>query len=366
LKQPATIAFPARILSQKENHMQKVIGWDVGGAHVKAACVKNGRIAEVRQLPCPLWQGLDRLAPVLRTLRSAFGPADLHVATMTGELADIFPDRRTGVLAIVAALVQALPSGTLRLYAGRRGIVAPEVAAAHVEDIASANWHASAAVAARHGDGLFVDIGSTTTDIVPLRDGAVHTRGYTDAERLGSGELVYTGLTRGFVMALAPRAPFAGSWTTLAAEYFASAADVHRILGTLDENADQMDTADGRPKTAAASRARLARMIGHDAADAGDEDWHRLAAWFAEMQLRQIHDGALLVLSGAGLPPDAPVISAGVGAAIVHRLAGRLGRRCAPFASLLGVSASTEGINWADACAPAVAVALIAADQRPA
>src|SRR6202012_2059683 len=114
----------------------------------------------------------------------------------------------------------------------------PSGAAAHVEDIASANWHASAALAARHGDGLFVDIGSTTTDIIPLPDGAVHVRGYTDAERLKNGELVYTGLTRSFVMALASRAPFAGRWTTLAAEYFASVADVHRILGTLDEAAD--------------------------------------------------------------------------------------------------------------------------------
>ncbi len=219
----------------------------------------------MRQLPCPLWLGADRLAPVLETLRSAFGPADLHVATMTGELADVFPDRRTGVLTITDALLHAVPSGTLRLYAGRKGIIAPAAAAAHVEDIASANWHASAALAARRGDGLFVDIGSTTTDIIPLRDGSVHGRGYTDAERMACGELVYTGLTRSFVMALASRAPFAGAWTTLAAEYFASVADVHRILGTLDEAADQMDTADGRPKTVDASRARLARMIGHDA-----------------------------------------------------------------------------------------------------
>jgi probable H4MPT-linked C1 transfer pathway protein len=353
-------------VTQKENAVQKVIGWDVGGAHVKAACIEAGRVTAVRQLPCPLWLGADRLAPVLETLHSEFGPADLHVATMTGELADVFPDRRTGVLAIVEALTQALPSGTLRLYAGRQGVVTPPMAPAHVQDIASANWHASAALAARHGHGLFVDIGSTTADIIPLLDGAVHARGYTDAERFGTGELVYTGLTRSFVMALAPRAPFAGSWTTLAAEYFASTADVHRILGTLNEDADQMDTADGRPKTLPASRARLARMIGRDSGDATDADWRGLAAWFAEVQLRQIHDGALLVLSGAGLPHDAPVIAAGVGASIAHRLADRLGRRCKPFASLCGGIGSADGVNWVDACAPAVAVALLAVDQPPA
>ncbi len=339
--------------------MQKTIGWDIGGAHVKAALVEDGRVIRVRQSPCPLWQGADRLGPVLEAVMSAFGPADRHVATMTGELADIFPNRHDGVVAITEALTRSLPAGTLRLYAGRAGSIDPSEVAARVEDVASANWHASAALAARHGDGLFVDIGSTTADIIPLRGGTVAFRGYTDAERLASGELVYTGLTRSFVMALAPRAPFAGAWTSIAAEYFASAADVHRILGTLDEKADQMDTADGRAKTQEASRARLARMIGRDAADGSDADWHGLAAWFAEVQLRQVHDGALLVLSGAGLPSDAPIVAAGVGATIVRRLADRLGRRCVPFASLFAAG----DVEWADACAPAVAVALLAADQ---
>jgi probable H4MPT-linked C1 transfer pathway protein len=339
--------------------VQKIIGWDVGGAHVKAALIEDGHVTRVQQRPCPLWQGADRLGPVLEALLSAFGEVDSHVATMTGELADAFPNRHDGVVAIVEALTRSLRSGTLRLYAGRRGLIDASEAGTCVEDVASANWHASAALAARQGDGLFVDIGSTTTDIIPLRGGRVASRGYTDAERLASGELVYTGLTRSFIMALAPRAPFAGAWTTIAAEYFASAADVHRILGTLDEKADQMDTADGRPKTKDASHARLARMIGRDAADASDADWHGLAAWFAEVQLRQIHDGAFLALSGAALPSDAPIIAAGVGTSIVHRLADRLGRRCIPFGSLFGAG----GVEWADACAPAVAVALLAADQ---
>jgi uncharacterized hydantoinase/oxoprolinase family protein len=81
------------------------------------------------------------------------------------------------------------------------------------------------------------------------------------------------------------------------------------------------------------------------------------------MQLRQIHDGALLVLSGAGLPPETPVIAAGVGGSIVHRLAERLGRRCVAFASLFGGGASADGVSWVDGCAPAVAVAMLAVGQ---
>ncbi len=338
--------------------MQTIVGWDIGGAHVKAAHISDGRVMRVRQMPCPLWRGLDELRPVVRQLQSEFGPTDLHVATMTGELADIFPDRRTGVISISAVLADTLSAGMLRLYGGRSGFLVPTAVEHHAADIASANWHASAALAARHGDGIFVDIGSTTTDIVALRGGNVLAAGYSDAERLASGELVYTGLTRSFVMALASRAPFRGAWTTIAGEYFASSADVYRVLGLLDETADQMAAADGREKTVVGSRARLARMIGHDAADATDGAWQDLAAWFAEAQIRMIHDGAVLVLSRAELPREAPLIAAGVGGVLVRTLAERLGRPCRSFAGVV----DAEGVGWVDACAPAVAVALLAAD----
>src|SRR5262249_42745745 len=147
---------------------------------------------------------------------------------------------------------------------------APE-ARAHAAEIASANWHVCARlVAQRCGNALFVDMGSTTTDVIPVAGRKLIGRGYTDAQRLAAGELVYTGPVRGFRMATASRAPLAGAWTTLVNENFATMADVHRILGSLPDGADQMMTTDGRDKTIAASRARLARMVGADAADIDD------------------------------------------------------------------------------------------------
>ena len=119
--------------------------------------------------------------------------------------------------------------------------------------------------------------------------------------------MVYTGLVRSFVMATAERAPFGGRWTTLINENFATMADVHRILGRLPYGVDQMPTADGRDKTVAASRARMARMVGRDAADADDATWTALARWFAEAQMRTITDAAMLVLSQGNLPPAAPI-----------------------------------------------------------
>ncbi|MGI4975361.1 MAG: hydantoinase/oxoprolinase family protein [Janthinobacterium lividum] len=333
----------------------RVIGWDVGGAHLKAALWEAGALRQVVQLPCPLWQGVDRLREALAEAAARLGPADRHAATMTGELADIFASRAEGVSAIAAVLVETL-GPAVRLYAGARSFVAPGEAAGLADAVASANWHATAALAARFvPDGLMVDMGSTTTDIVPLSAGAVAARGHTDAARLACGELVYTGLVRTPLMALTHRAPFAGAWTTLAAEHFATAADVHRLLDSLPDGADLLPTADGRDRSPASSRGRLARMVGRDAAEAGESAWRDLAAWLAEQQMRQLEDAARLVLSAG--PTGRHVVAAGVGHAVVARLAQRLGCRCTPFSSLV------PGEGAAGACAPAVAMALLGAEE---
>ncbi len=204
-------------------------------------------------------------------------------------------------------------------------------------------------------DALFIDIGSTTADLIPIVAGQVAAFGYSDAERLASGELVYTGMTRSFVMALASRAPFRGAWTPLMNEYFASSADVHRILGVLPDGADKMPTADGREKTVGASRARLARMIGREADEAAAPEWDGLAAWFAEAQIREIADAAFLRLSRNDVAAAAPVVAAGIGEGVAAEVARRLRRPCLGFSSLI------EAPLEASHCAPAVAVALLAA-----
>jgi probable H4MPT-linked C1 transfer pathway protein len=336
-----------------------VIGWDIGGAHVKAARVAEGRVTAAVQVPCPLWLGLEQLPDAIASLAARLGPAGLHAATMTGELADAFADRAEGVAHIAVTLVRTLAPAPVRLYAGRDGLIDPAAAAGAAASVASANWHATASLAARaSGAALLVDMGSTTTDLVPLAQGAVVAMGATDAERLACGELVYTGLVRSALMAVAERAPFAGAWVPLAAEYFATIADCHRLLGTLPEAADQMPTADGREKSLGASRARLARMVGRDAAEADEAAWRDLAAFFAEAQMRRIEDAARLVLSRARLAPDAPVLGAGCGRAMTQRLAARLGRSWRDFAALPEFAGAAPEVI--DQCAPAAAVALLA------
>jgi probable H4MPT-linked C1 transfer pathway protein len=333
-----------------------VIGWDIGGAHLKAARVRHGRVEAVVQAATPLWLGLDSLKVALDALSAQLGRADRHVITMTGELCDAFPSRREGVAGLAEIAANHLTPATPSLYAGRAGFVELGDAASHAVDIASANWHASAALLAlKLPDALFIDIGSTTTDVIPIVASQVAAVGYSDAERLAAGELIYTGMTRSFVMSLASRAPFRGTWTPLMNEYFASSADVHRILGDLPDDADKMSTADGREKTVEASRARLARMIGREADEGSDLEWAGLAAWFAEAQIRQITDAVSLRLSRNDVAVAAPVVAAGVGEGLAAEVAHRLRRPCLGFSSLIAAPAE------ASRCAPAVAVALLSA-----
>jgi probable H4MPT-linked C1 transfer pathway protein len=336
--------------------MQTVIGWDIGGAHLKAARLEGGAIVDVVQIGCPLWLGLDQLHKAFDEARARLGVADINVATMTGELSDAFADRASGVAAISEAALRAL--GPTQIYAGPLGFIAGDAASENVAVIASANWRASATLVARHiGEALFVDMGSTTTDVIPLKESLVVAQGYSDATRMAHGELVYAGVVRGFLMAGLRLVPFGGRWVPIMNEAFATTSDVYRILGDLPADADLMPTADGAPKTIEASRARLARQIGLDARDVSTQALDQLAAFFAEAQLREIYDGVSLALSETLLSKAAPIIGAGAGRFVIERLAARLRRPFIDVADLLPVT-SVLRVKAAD-CLPACAVALL-------
>ncbi|MFD1332661.1 hydantoinase/oxoprolinase family protein [Methylopila musalis] len=336
--------------------MSDVIGLDVGGAHLKLARLDgNGALVEVRIAACPLWRGLHELDAALDQV-GAESDGTIVAATMTGELADLWPDRASGVAAIARALAARFGADRVAIYAGERRFVRPDDAAALARDVASANWRATTeAVAAGGGAGLLVDVGSTTSDLIPFGEGRVLARGATDAERMAADELVYLGVARTPVMALSPRLPFAGAWVTPMAEFFATSADAHRLTGDLDEAADLHPAADGGPKTAEGSARRLLRMVG---ADLTPETWdaaRRIADHLAEAQLRRLHDAALGLLTRPDQPPCETIVGAGVGRFLVKRLAERLKLGYRDIGALFSNDPAVAAL--AADCAPAVAVA---------
>jgi probable H4MPT-linked C1 transfer pathway protein len=336
-----------------------VIGWDLGGVHVKVAAVSQGRLLAATQTPYQLRQGLTVLDTAFTGLPLWAQAPARHAVTMTGELSALFDDRTKGVAALTDWATRHC-RGDVTIYGGRAGFLPPGQAAAHAGDVASANWHATAAfVASRLENALLIDIGSTTSDLIPIEDGRIVGVGYSDAERLASGELVYTGVVRTPAMALAERVPFAGRDVSLVAEHFATIADVHRLLGTLPAEADQHDTADGRDKSLLSTRARLARVVGQDAADAPDHVWHDLAAHLAELQLRRLHDAAARILSCRRHAHPPPIVGCGVGRFVAEKLAARMGLTYRDLSELVPAKAGSADY-WVSSCAPAVALACLA------
>jgi (4-(4-[2-(gamma-L-glutamylamino)ethyl]phenoxymethyl)furan-2-yl)methanamine synthase len=264
------------------------IGLDIGGANIKAATATG----EAVSIPFELWRQPERLAAELVRIRERW-PAIPDVAvTMTGELCDCFPTKRDGVRHILAAVEEAFSNCVNRVWStAGRFMRITEANADHLA-VASANWHALATwVGWSQPPGLIllIDIGSTTTDIIPILDRLPATLGITDADRLRSGELVYTGVRRTPVCAvLGPE---------VAAEWFATSHDVYVRLGMLPPEPENRSTADGRPMTDKFAHARLSRMLGGDPEITSPEATLGLARHVFDRQRETIATGIRKVLA---------------------------------------------------------------------
>ena len=258
----------------------------------------------------------------------AAGPADAVAITMTAELSDAFRTKREGVAFVLDAAQDALGDRPLSVLTTAGELVSVAAARARPWDVAAANWVATAlAVAEMLPDALLIDVGSTTADIVPIADGRVAATGHNDLERLLAGELVYTGVLRTNLAAIAPRVPVPGGWCPVSSEYFAISADVHLVLGHLPPDAYDCPTPDGRPATVEFARERIARLVCSDVEQLDADEVDAIAAFLHGEQLRQLEDAARRVQRA--LPPDAPVVAVGSGAFLGREVAARLGRAVA-------------------------------------
>ena len=337
---------------------QTCIGWDVGGAHLKAVLIDTtGRVLAARQVYCPLWRGLHELQSAIDIVLLNFN-ANQHAVTMTGELADIFANRREGVMQIADTLASKL-TGCVRYYAGNHGFVNADCVEQYITDIASMNWLASVQYVAQNVQkALFIDIGSTTTDIALINNAKPLVQGFTDAARMQRDELVYTGVVRTPLMALAQKIQFAGQQTNVAAEHFATTADVYTLTGDLIPSENMAETADGAEKSIQASACRIARMVGCDAQDAAITSWGQLAYAFKQAQLSQIKQAALSQLSLLQDCSSLLVVGAGAGSFLAAELAQQLGFDYLAVTELI-LSDNDESKNMAAVCFPAYAVACL-------
>ncbi|HKH18681.1 MAG TPA: hydantoinase/oxoprolinase family protein [Solirubrobacteraceae bacterium] len=329
---------------------------DIGGANTKAAWLEGESLRTVSR-PFEVWRDRAALSAVLRNVVAEVAGGPAHVAiTMTAELSDAFRTKREGVAFVLDAARDALGDRPLSVLTTAGELVPVEAARARPWDVAAANWVATAlAVADAHPDALLIDVGSTTTDLVPIAAGRVAATGHNDLERLLAGELVYSGVLRTNLAAIAPRVPVRGDRCPVSSECFAISADVHLVLGHLAQEAYDCPTPDGRPATLAFARERIARLVCADVEQLDEGEVDAIAAYLHGEQLRQLEDAARRVQRQ--LPPDAPVVAVGAGAFLGREVAARLQRTVADPPTPWGATAG-------DVAPAAALAALLAARLR--
>jgi (4-(4-[2-(gamma-L-glutamylamino)ethyl]phenoxymethyl)furan-2-yl)methanamine synthase len=330
-----------------------IVGWDVGGSNIKVCRVARGRVAAARSRPFEVRDAPAELTAVLKTLADdivAGGAVDAHAVTMTAELSRVFLTKREGVAFVLHAVESALGGAPVQVFTVDGVFVTPADARRDALRVAAANWMATALLVSRaHPDAILVDIGTTTADIVPIVDGRVVAAATTDPERLASGELVYTGAVRTPVEALGQDVCVQGRRYALAAEGFATSADVHLWRGDLVPGDVTGGTADGRPPTRDAAGHRLARALCADRELMDEAAIAALADALAAAQADRV--AAAIARVAARHPSIRHVVAAGLGAFIAARAARTAGLDVHLLADDRGEDASR--------CAPAAAVALL-------
>jgi probable H4MPT-linked C1 transfer pathway protein len=309
--------------------MPEIVGWDVGGVNTKAIWLPHGEVDRLRSVSWPfeIWRARDQLPAVLQGAFEALsvGQPQAMAVTMTAELSDTFRSKRQGVRFVLTTFRQAFPRVPIYLLSLDREFETLDSALDHPADFCAANWLAGALYVAEHmPDGLMVDMGSTTTDIIPIRKGHVVAQGRTDIERLINGELVYSGVVRTNPNTIVHQVPLRGGVCRVAAEHFAIMADVYLLLGKLQAQDYVCPTPDGRAKTAEDARQRLARLVCADAEDLGSDEIVNLALYLSEKQVQQVSEALAQVLARQS-DPRLPVCPSGAGRFVVEEAGRRLG-----------------------------------------
>jgi probable H4MPT-linked C1 transfer pathway protein len=334
------------------------LGLDIGGANLKAADASGFATAR----PFAIWRAPEKLTSELQSLLANAPPHRRLAVTMTAELADCFETKAAGVRAIVDAVVAAADGRVVSVYATTGEFLAPHEAQNRPLEVAASNWHALAAFAARfcRSSGLVIDIGSTTSDLIPIVVGRPQAIGMTDPDRLLSGELVYAGVERTPVAAILTHLPWRGVTCPVAAELFATSLDAYLVLGEIPEEPDNHDTADGRPRTHSEAHARLARMVCADATMFSPTDALTAAGAIRAAQAAQLADALARVAARFSTPPESIILS-GHGEFLARRLVEEFPWSGGPPRV---VSLNKELGPALNRCAPAYAIAVLAEERQ--
>jgi probable H4MPT-linked C1 transfer pathway protein len=336
-----------------------ILGWDIGGVNTKVARLDESGALGVRSRPFELQHDPDALVRVLIELAREVGSDTAGrftcAVTMTAELSQMFRTKREGVGFVLDAVSAAFPNADVRVFTTDCRFLSVDAARRQPTAVAAANWTATAClVAERCRSALLIDVGTTTTDIIPVVDGEVVALGKTDPDRLASGELVYTGALRTPVEAIVRDVPYRDGRASVSAEAFALIGDVHLWRKHLALGEYTVPTPDGRAVTREFAGERIARVICADRELLDESDIERIAESVAAEQVSTIAAAIRRVRSRH--PSLKTAVVTGLGEFIAREAALAAGLNVVSLADDLGVDAARY--------APATAVALLAGPAK--
>jgi (4-(4-[2-(gamma-L-glutamylamino)ethyl]phenoxymethyl)furan-2-yl)methanamine synthase len=332
------------------------IGWDIGGVHTKVVRRAPSGTLTPRSRVFAIEHEVASLQALLEEMKLAVGAdeGDRHGVTMTAELSQAFRTKREGVEKILDVVARTLGERT-GIFATDGQFLSIAEARRNPLAVAASNWVATGMMVARAcPEAILIDTGSTTTDLIPIVAGRVAAQGMTDPERLASGELVYTGVVRTPVEAIASSLPWRGGSVGVSAEGFALSADVYLWLGQIATSDYTAPTPDRRPATRPFAGERLARVICADREMLEENEITGLARSIAEAQVDRLAATLRSVLNRH--PTIRQAVVTGIGDFLGLAAARRIGLEVHSLADDLGPDASRV--------APAAAIALLLSESN--
>jgi probable H4MPT-linked C1 transfer pathway protein len=243
----------------------------------------------------PVWKNPEKLGKILTKLMRKLAKSirlDLVAVTMTAELSDAYRTKREGVNRILIQIEKAFPTIRTLILDVDAKLRTIQKARAEPIEVAAANWAATGwMISQLKKDCVAIDVGSTTTSVIPILNGGIVAEAKTDLEKLINGELIYTGTLRTNVAATVHNTPVRGGTAQVSSELFAQSADIHLILGHISEKEYNVETADGKGINRQDSLARLARVVCADIEMLSEQESVAMAQYVYEMQVEQIANG---------------------------------------------------------------------------
>ena len=314
------------------------IGIDIGGANTKVATSDGGFVDSVY---APLWKNNTILHDVvLSELKKQFEPGIEAVGVvMTGELCDCFATKREGVLHIKSAVSDTFKNAKFF------DLMCTFKSSSYVDkdplSFAATNWLASAKlVSEQYKNAIFVDVGSTTTDVIPIVGGEIKAK-RTDFGRLKYGELIYSGILRTPVATLLKKVEVGEEECKISSELFAITADVYLALGYLNEGDYRCETPDsyafaGREKeekSRVSALRRLARVVCSDLEGVGEDSAVGIAEQVKSVQVQELSGSIEKIKERHGLRK---LVAAGTGDFIAKEAAESLNIAFLSLSSVYG------------------------------